>query len=1213
MFAAGSPLLAGHRKKAKCIEHNFINPLKQHKYIKELDHDFSAANADAFLAAETSFGDSFGTELLAPPTTPTLVTAHSAAANNAAVAFFATGGDVYHASDAVWLLKRVQSLINLDGDGSGDGSASASGATATAFAASVAAVIQSALASSSKSGSNELATTFIETFTGLTATEGDKTAIKTLLADETAYVADKSVVAVAASASSDSFASDLLSASATVALLVPNILLPRASLIGTTVKSVTILAANYASQKEWTCTDDRTGELETAMQLLMAMGYYWRPTYGKHWSFNDNKEEVFSTERGINAASKIYFRYDQEWSPAECLIRNDDVEKMLGEVVEACMMPWAPSLGMPIGLVLGDIKWNLTAAEANAFYNAELALGNKTSEEAKAKMMSEKAASGVTSIGAHRLVMSDFAPTHWLHKARMKKRLNAVEELTEDEMVKIHYDMQDEYRIHLERFWAKQVGSGFEPGGVFDGLKFSFAVGRSISDLITDGTDLQVAPIIAVYVIMLLYVGGSLLGWKSNVRSHFWVGIAGVFIIGCAVISSLGLAAWFGVLFTPLVTNVAPFVALGIGVDDMLVFAHEYAALLRQDAARSGDQKRYKNSDDVPLLITHVLEIAGPSCCFTTTTNFIAFMVATVCPIAVVQLLAQVLAVNVVTNFLFLVLFFVPVIYFDARRVLGSTANELCCIGAACCTGTDDQGEDEEEQSWSKVISKFLRTKYGPWITGTKMKAVIIVVFLVFFSIQIGFLVSPMTKLGLQSKDVTIEGTYQYDLYSQLDEKFQFFNQYLIQTSDNFASASSQLGFQMAARNFALPDLVEKSVMAQGTGESWMSMVNGYKPQKDCTGADNITVITTATQDSFQKLDMCNIVDPESTETYMNTTYTITQETDFYYAFGTFLNGLGGLMAGNFVCKNTVSQEITSCFDIVSAYPTDGTPVGEQSRDVVLVASYEMVILRDIADTPDHVDAIRDTRRYVDNCQAKGANGEIAALIGPDEATVEGFWTYPTGATYRFFAQYLYTKRDLIRTVLFAAAGVFAATSLFMMSWRSSLILCLVIAMTVIELAGLIPESSASLVNGLRLNAFSIVNLTICVGMTIEFTAHIVHCFITTPGENTPEGRDQRVVEALSTMGPAVIHGGVTSLIASAVLAMSGQPFIVSYYFFMHGALTLCCEFCKFAAAGKSCHVLLFYLMHGFNIPNDVLTDDIGAPLIRTQECYWYEDSMRVI
>jgi Niemann-Pick C1 protein len=83
------------------------------------------------------------------------------------------------------------------------------------------------------------------------------------------------------------------------------------------------------------------------------------------------------------------------------------------------------------------------------------------------------------------------------------------------------------------------------------------------------------------------------------------------------------------------------------------------------------------------------------------------------------------------------------------------------------------------------------------------------------------------------------------------------------------------------------------------------------------------------------------------------------------------------------------------------------------------------------------------------------------------------------------------------------------------------------------------------------LNAFSLVNLTICAGLAVEFTAHIVHSFITARGDDSAEGRSERVISALGTMGPAVIHGGVSSLIASAVLAMSGMPIIQAYYFFM--------------------------------------------------------------
>jgi len=535
--------------------------------------------------------------------------------------------------------------------------------------------------------------------------------------------------------------------------------------------------------------------------------------------------------------------------------------------------------------------------------------------------------------------------------------------------------------------------------------------------------------------------------------------------------------------------------------------------------------------------------------------------VATVCPIMVVKLLAQVMAICVVVNFIFLLMLFVPLVYLDAYRSLGRHGRECCCIGS-CCSAHDEDFENsnaeasEEENSLSKVISHFLKNVYGPWLTKPCVKVGVVLLFVGFFALQLWFLVTK-AKLGLNYADITLEGTYQFDLFTVLQEKFQFYNQNLVQTADNFAAVSTQVGFQMATKNFAIPDLVEKSVMGQGMGASWLTMVAGYKPQVVCDASNDMEVFTTATRDTFQKLDMCSLVDQAAVANWTNETYPFTPETDFYYAFGTFMNGLGGLMAGQFVCKNTTSNTITSCFDIPAAYPTDGTPVDEQSRDVVLVAAQEMVFTRDIADTPDHLAIITDTRRYLDSCQSIADSGKLAGLVGKDEPIDDGFWTYATGYTYRFFEQYLFTKRDLIRTVLYAALGVFIATYLFLMSWRSSLVLCLVIAMTVVELAGIIPESEASLKNGLRLNAFSIVNLTICVGMTIEFTAHIVHCFITTPGENTPEGRTARVVSALGTMGPPVIHGGITSLIASAVLGMSEMPFVRAYYFFMFFLMVL--------------------------------------------------------
>ena len=1148
MFAAGSPFLAAHRQTAQCIEHGFMNPLKQQKYLSTIAKDYSNVNAVAIEAAEVAYETDLGTNILTPPVTVEASSAISAAASSAIVAYIAGGGDIYHEPDQGWILAMATSALT-----SGPGAVSRA-----ELSAALAAVVRSA-SIDGVSDAAALAATFCNARVPGTATAGDTAAIAAAIAGLSAYAATAPFVRFSASAGdSDSYPKDVIDAAITVALLVPNILLPRLQEIGAAVKVASTLEASYSSQKDWACGDDRVGEFETAMQLLMSIGYWWRPSYGDHWSYQAKRDPATTVVEGVAEAAKIYYRYEQEWSPQECLVRNDDTEEMLGGYVGACMLPWAPQFGMPMGLVMADISWNLTAEEGLAAYTAEMALGNKTTEEAKAKMMAVNAASGVLSVGARRVGVNDFAPDHWLHVERLNALLGR--ETTADERFEIHNDMQGEMLAHLEKRWAREVGTGFEDGGEFAKVKFAFALGRSIRDLIEDGTAIDVVPIVAVYVIMILYVGGSLLGWKSNVRSHFWLGISGVVIIALAVGTSLGLAGWFGVMFTPLVTNVAPFVAVGIGIDDMLVIAHEYAHLLRLDAARPSQSRMY--TGNVNKLMQDIMSSTGSSVFFTTTTNFIAFMVATVCPIRVVELLAQVMAICVVVNFIFLLMLFVPLVYLDAYRSLGRHGRECCCIGSCCSAHDDNFAKDEkeeaseEENSLSKVISHFLKDVYGPWLLQPCVKAVVILLFLGFFGLQLGFLVTE-AKLGLNYADITLVGTYQFDLYTVLQEKFQYYNQNLVQTADNFAAVSTQVGFQMASKNFAIPDLVEKSVMGQGMGGSWLTMVAGYKPQVVCDASNDMEVFTTATRDSFEKLDMCSLVDKSVVTDWTNETYPFTPETDFYYAFGTFMNGLGGLMAGQFVCKNTTSGAITSCFDVPAAYPADGTPVDEQSRDVVLVAAQEMVFTRDIADTPDHLDVITDTRRYVDSCQSLAESGGLAGLVGPAEAVDAGFWTYATGYTYRFFEQYLFTKRDLIRTVLYAALGVFLATFVFLVSWRSSLVLCLTIAMTVVELAGIIPESEASLKNGLRLNAFSIVNLTICVGMTIEFTAHIVHCFITTAGANTNEGRKARVVAALGTMGPPVIHGGVTSLIASAVLGMSQLPFVRAYYFFMFFLMVL--------------------------------------------------------
>lgn len=65
------------------------------------------------------------------------------------------------------------------------------------------------------------------------------------------------------------------------------------------------------------------------------------------------------------------------------------------------------------------------------------------------------------------------------------------------------------------------------------------------------------------------------------VESHFTLGVAGVLVIASGTFTAIMASAWMGIKSTPMVTQVVPFIAFGIGIDDMLVLAQAYVCILR--------------------------------------------------------------------------------------------------------------------------------------------------------------------------------------------------------------------------------------------------------------------------------------------------------------------------------------------------------------------------------------------------------------------------------------------------------------------------------------------------------------------------------------------------------------------------------------------------------------------------------------------------------
>jgi hypothetical protein len=812
------------------------------------------------------------------------------------------------------------------------------------------------------------------------------------------------------------------------------------------------------------------GQLSSLGSTMLAFGYRYRPTYGTHrtnWILNSTSveprfkaiysslptEPVVEVRDAVSDSLRAYYEDTdnttagtQQISVLACIQTKQFAD---GSPLRGCLLSWAAGY-LPPDLLMAD-----------------------ATTVTPGKDMHEGDPAGISFLQYQRITILHWAADNLAHLGALSTYMNK----PVDSGTASGYDM--EYMAvltdFLEPMWAGDAGSGFGPGEAHGGEHLSFSTDRGTQDVVSDATAVEWGNLIICYVVMIVVIGLSMTSFSSNVESHFFLGIAGVLVIAAAVLASLGASLWwFDLAFTPIASNVAPFIALGIGIDDMLVIAKAF-------------QLHCKSGADVQTILRETMAEAGPSITFTTLTNLVAFAVATTTPINVVRWFAEMMAISVVMNWIFLWLMFLPILCLDAHRVQRNKP-DFCC----------PQSPSMERFN----ISTFMEKYYAPFLMWNPVRIAVLIIFAAFFGIQLWQGLAKI-EIGIRNTDIMMSGTYQHELYDINEANFLMYPVSAITKSDSFDDPLVQLDLMMTAKNMAASPWVES--YSSGAGSSWVAAVVASLPPPRRTVTVSPPIPEGCTGDATFNT---------------SATYETLNGTDFYEAFSVFLQGTGALQAGGFACKNSTSGAVTSCFDVITAYGGGG------AQDVVLTGATMGFYLNGQSQTQDILDAIVDCRERVDVCKTAEAS----------------HWTYAFGYTFIYWEQYLHSVEDLIAVVGYAMIGVVAITLVFQFSLRSSLTLALVIIMVVVELTGYIPEHG-----DLKLNAFSIVNIAIAVGMAIEFTAHIVHQFLAEPGQN----RKDRVIRALTYMGEPVFFGMVSSLISSLFLAVSETEFIRQYYYAM--------------------------------------------------------------
>lgn len=228
----------------------------------------------------------------------------------------------------------------------------------------------------------------------------------------------------------------------------------------------------------------------------------------------------------------------------------------------------------------------------------------------------------------------------------------------------------------------------------------------TLNDIMKSFSDVSAIRVAGGYLLMLAYACVTMLRWDCA-KSQGAVGLAGVLLVALSVAAGLGLCSLLGLSFNAATTQVLPFLALGIGVDDMFLLAHSFT--------EAGSNIPFKERTGDCLRRT------GTSVALTSINNMIAFFMAALVPIPALRAFSLQAAIVVVFNFAMVLLIFPAILSLDLHRREDKRLDVLCCLYSPCSDRvihlSPHELSDAGEQSHASTASTTHQYTAGSTIT----------------------------------------------------------------------------------------------------------------------------------------------------------------------------------------------------------------------------------------------------------------------------------------------------------------------------------------------------------------------------------------------------------------------------------------------------------------------------------------------------------------
>ena len=621
-------------------------------------------------------------------------------------------------------------------------------------------------------------------------------------------------------------------------------------------------------------------------------------------------------------------------------------------------------------------------------------------------------------------------------------------------------------------------------------LRIFYMMERSVSDELEIESAQNVVVVVISYLAMFVYISMMMGEFPSITKSRILVGLGGIFVVILSCLGAFAIVSLFGIKQTLISAEVVPFLVLAIGVDNMFFITGARDRVINSINAAKEQGKDVKVFSNAEQMGIALGEV-GPSITTAAIGEFLSFLVGYLTDIPALESFCLCASFAVLINYFLQMTLFVAFVSLDDKRV---DANRYDIV--PCFKKTVGKSEHYEGK---KCLQNFAITYYE-FLMQTPVVCVVLLIYI------------GMTAFSVYSIFNFPLGLNQQTTVTQNGDLFNYFK-----TQEKYVDVGSP-GYLVFynidynnAENLALIDKMSDHLSTLSTVQppvySWykdfQKFMDPYYKDKCNKNLDVLKTQPLAYQvREFLKIktdDPCCKEDGMCGEPYLND-----------LAF----NDKGEIEASRFRFQHI--------------------PLVNQSVYVNAVLQTNAV-----------------ARTYRDNFTLMEGRNKTQNFV-LNGKTVDINTVFPYSLFYVYYDQYLFIRGISVQNLLIGFATIFLAVQLVMNLKGAALTVlfcfsCVLHLIGVLYLLNFIPDYTV------ELNAISVVNIVVALGLSVEFCAHIIIFYMKSPKSNSSTPNVDHIKYSLKNVGVSVLVGIMTTkVIGVFVLLFAPSKVFQIYYFRMY-------------------------------------------------------------